>query len=170
VSRPEIKFEIDVPEHPLIARFDARLFGQALANIVKNATEAIDAVPPDEARDGQIVTTARVEAGSIVIEVTDNGIGLPKENRRRLLEPYMTTREKGTGLGLAIVTKIVEEHKGRIELLDAPSLQDGGHGARVRITLQHIADPATDVAEQGSRPSAPGHDGETSSSAAPSQG
>ena len=46
----------------------------------------------------------------------DNGIGLPKENRHRLLEPYVTTREKGTGLGLAIVGKIIEEHGGGIEL------------------------------------------------------
>ena len=58
----------------------------------------------------------------------DTGIGLPAENRHRLLEPYMTTREKGTGLGLAIVTKIVEEHGGRIELLDSPEVQRGGHG------------------------------------------
>ena len=49
----------------------------------------------------------------------DNGIGLPKENRARLLEPYVTTREKGTGLGLAIVGRILEEHGGRIELRDA---------------------------------------------------
>ena len=43
------------------------------------------------------------------IDVIDNGKGLPRENRQRLLEPYMTTREKGTGLGLAIVKKIVED-------------------------------------------------------------
>ena len=48
------------------------------------------------------------------IRVTDNGVGLPKENRHRLTEPYMTTREKGTGLGLAIVKRIMEEHRGRI--------------------------------------------------------
>ncbi len=58
--------------------------------------------------------------GDIVVDVIDNGVGLPRENRQRLLEPYMTTREKGTGLGLAIVKKIIEDHGGRIELLDAP--------------------------------------------------
>ena len=51
---------------------------------------------------------------------------MPKENRQRLLEPYVTTREKGTGLGLAIVTKIIEEHGGRIELLDAPAVALAG--------------------------------------------
>ena len=47
-----------------------------------------------------------------MIDVVDNGIGLPKANRSRLLEPYVTTREKGTGLGLAIVGRIIEEHGG----------------------------------------------------------
>ena len=68
----------------------------------------------------------------------DNGIGLPKENRQRLLEPYMTTREKGTGLGLAIVTKIIEDHGGRIELLDSPEVATGGRGAMIRITLPRV--------------------------------
>ena len=71
----------------------------------------------------------------VVVEVIDNGIGLPSENRHRLLEPYVTTREKGTGLGLAIVRKILEDHGGRIELVDAPSVAEGGRGAMVRLTL-----------------------------------
>ena len=61
----------------------------------------------------------------------DNGKGLPRENRQRLLEPYMTTREKGTGLGLAIVKKIVEDHGGRLELHDAPADFFGGRGAMI---------------------------------------
>ena len=98
------------------ARFDRRLISQALTNIIKNATEAIAAVPPAELGRGHIqVSTAR-EGQMIVIDVVDNGIGLPKENRNRLMEPYVTTREKGTGLGLAIVGKILEEHGGGIEL------------------------------------------------------
>ena len=48
------------------------------------------------------------------VTISDNGVGLPARDRRRLLEPYVTTREKGTGLGLAIVSKIVEEHHGRV--------------------------------------------------------
>ena len=61
----------------------------------------------------------------------DNGKGLPRENRQRLLEPYMTTREKGTGLGLAIVKKIVEDHGGRLELHDAPRTFHDGRGAMI---------------------------------------
>jgi two-component system nitrogen regulation sensor histidine kinase NtrY len=53
-----------------------------------------------------------VSNGAPYLAVTDNGIGLPQENRHRLAEPYMTTREKGTGLGLAIVKRIMEEHGG----------------------------------------------------------
>ena len=116
-------------------RFDARLLGQALANVVKNATEAIAAVPPSPDYKGAIQVIGRLDGSSIVVDVIDNGIGLPRENRQRLLEPYVTTREKGTGLGLAIVTKIIEEHGGRVELLDAPAVADGGRGAMIRITL-----------------------------------
>jgi two-component system nitrogen regulation sensor histidine kinase NtrY len=74
-----------------------------------------------------------------VIDVIDNGIGLPKENRSRLLEPYVTTREKGTGLGLAIVGKILEEHGGRIELHDAAEKFPGQRGAWMR--LRFAAEP-----------------------------
>ena len=69
----------------------------------------------------------------IIIDVVDNGIGLPRENRSRLLEPYVTTREKGTGLGLAIVGRILEEHGGKIELGDAADLIPGQRGAWMRL-------------------------------------
>jgi two-component system, NtrC family, nitrogen regulation sensor histidine kinase NtrY len=78
---------------------------------------------------------ARRAGASAVVEVLDNGKGLPKENRQRLLEPYMTTREKGTGLGLAIVKKIVEDHGGTLQLLDAPASFHGGVGALVRMVF-----------------------------------
>ena len=73
---------------------------------------------------------------SIVVDVIDNGIGLPKENRNRLLEPYVTTREKGTGLGLAIVGKILEEHGGGLELRDAAEQFPGQRGAWMRLRFR----------------------------------
>jgi two-component system nitrogen regulation sensor histidine kinase NtrY len=78
--------------------------------------------------------------------VEDNGKGLPSEDRERLLEPYMTTREKGTGLGLAIVRKIMEEHGGSIALLDARSVADGGKGALVRLVFPLEPQAARSVA------------------------
>jgi two-component system nitrogen regulation sensor histidine kinase NtrY len=72
-----------------------------------------------------------------VVDVIDNGKGLPTENRHRILEPYMTMREKGTGLGLAIVKKIIEDHGGQLELHDAPADFDHGHGAMIRVILPY---------------------------------
>jgi two-component system nitrogen regulation sensor histidine kinase NtrY len=135
VAHPDIKFSLDLPASPLTGRFDARLMAQALTNIVKNATEAIAALPAEERGKGRVAVSARESGDAIVVDVIDNGIGLPAENRQRLFEPYMTTREKGTGLGLAIVTKIIEDHGGHIELLDSPEVQSGGRGAMIRITL-----------------------------------
>ncbi|MFZ0776161.1 MAG: PAS domain-containing sensor histidine kinase, partial [Xanthobacteraceae bacterium] len=97
VAHPDIDFEVVLPAEALTARFDRRLISQALTNIVKNATEAIGAVPATELGRGRIVVSAQRVGKEIVIDVVDNGIGLPKENRARLLEPYVTTREKGTG-------------------------------------------------------------------------
>ncbi len=82
---------------------------------------------------------AQRDGKEVVVDVIDNGIGLPKENRARLLEPYVTTREKGTGLGLAIVGRILEEHGGRIELRDASEKIPGARGAWMQ--LRFIAEP-----------------------------
>jgi two-component system nitrogen regulation sensor histidine kinase NtrY len=133
VAHPEIEFRVELPEEPMPARFDRRLISQALTNIVKNATEAIAAVPAAELGKGAVTLTANRVQEDIVIDVIDNGIGLPKENRNRLLEPYVTTREKGTGLGLAIVERILEEHGGGIELNDSPAVGSGGRGAWMRM-------------------------------------
>ena len=138
VSRPEIKFEIDLPDKPVVALSDRRLLTQAVTNLVKNASEAIDsAVEADPARagTGQIVTKVRTKGDRLQIAVIDNGCGLPKENRERLVEPYMTTREKGTGLGLAIVQRITEQHGGTLTLADAPKRNGKIEGASVRMDL-----------------------------------
>ena len=148
VGNPNIRFELDLPEEAVIACIDHRLLTQALTNIVKNATEAIEAVGPGEA--GLITVRVIEGGGEAIIEVEDNGKGLPVEDRERLLEPYMTTREKGTGLGLAIVGKIMEEHGGSIALLDARSVATGGRGAMVRLIF-----PREPVAE---RPDVPNSD------------
>ena len=133
VGNADIDIEVEIAEDPMPARFDRRLISQALTNIIKNAAEAIAAVPPAELGRGRIRVSAARDGDDIVIDVVDNGIGLPKENRSRLLEPYVTTREKGTGLGLAIVGRILEEHGGRIELADAAEKIPGQRGAWMRL-------------------------------------
>src|SRR3954466_8070405 len=133
VGHPDIHIEADIKEEPMRAQFDRRLISQALTNIIKNATEAIEAVPPGELGKGRIEVIAAREHEDIVIDVVDNGIGLPKLSRARLLEPYVTTREKGTGLGLAIVGRVLEDHGGRIELNDAADMRPGQRGAWMRL-------------------------------------
>lgn len=156
VGNPNVEIEAHLGEERLEADFDRRLLGQALTNVIKNAVEATIAVPGQEERGGRVELRLEKLFDQLVIDVTDNGIGLPKEQRERLLEPYMTTREKGTGLGLAIVAKIIEELGGSIELLDAPAVAEGGHGARIRLLFpqftsnnaKHSAE-ATLIANEG---------------------
>ncbi|ASP32880.1 PAS domain-containing sensor histidine kinase [Labrenzia sp. VG12] len=144
VANPDISVTVDVPPEAVPAVFDARLVGQALTNVVKNATEAVGARTGEDMPKGKVEVRLRSDdtdgSDRIVIDVIDNGIGLPEENRARLLEPYMTTREKGTGLGLAIVRKILEDHGGGIELLDAPKSNPDDTGTLVRLTMAVHAD------------------------------
>jgi len=148
VGNTDIDIDLEIAEDPMPARFDRRLISQALTNIIKNATEAIAAVPPVERGRGRIHVTAVRENTDIIIDVVDNGVGLPQENRNRLLEPYVTTREKGTGLGLAIVGRILEEHGGRVELCDAADKLPGERGAWVRLQF------ATELVDAGAAESA----------------
>jgi two-component system nitrogen regulation sensor histidine kinase NtrY len=148
VGQPDIVFDVEMPTRAVPAQFDRRLISQALTNIVKNAIEAIAAVPAAERGKGRILIRLGQDGRDAIIDIIDNGIGLPADGRERLLEPYVTTREKGTGLGLAIVGKILEEHSGRVELNDAPSAAGGGRGAWVRLRFAidgAIATPAANA-------------------------
>lgn len=147
VSRSEIKFERDLPESPLPAMIDDRLVGQAIGNVIKNASEAIEArlashSKPDMAGHIMVHAYAAKAPGLIHVDVIDNGRGLPRQNRSKLLEPYMTTREKGTGLGLAIVRKVMEDHGGSLQLHDAPASFHDGTGALVRLIFPARLDEA----------------------------
>jgi two-component system, NtrC family, nitrogen regulation sensor histidine kinase NtrY len=147
VGHSEIDIETVIKDEPLRAQFDRRLISQALTNIIKNATEAIEVVPPETLGKGRIEVIAAREGDDIVIDVIDNGVGLPKVSRSRLLEPYVTTREKGTGLGLAIVGRVLEDHGGGIELHDAAEIRPGARGAwmRLRFAISGKAANANDT-------------------------
>ncbi len=148
VGYPDIDIDVDIKQEPMLAKFDRRLISQGLTNIIKNATEAISAVPSGEIERGHIDVIAARENDDIVIDIVDNGIGLPKESRARLLEPYVTTREKGTGLGLAIVGRVLEDHGGRIELNDASALRPGARGAWVRMRFSVFGQAKDAAAEE----------------------
>src|SRR3979411_1711831 len=145
------------------AQFDRRLISQALTNIIKNATEAIEAVPPETLGKGRIEVVAAREGDDIVIDVIDNGIGLPKVSRSRLLEPYVTTREKGTGLGLAILGRVLGDHGGRVELHDAADIRPGARGAWMRLRFAvsghapkiEIAEPIAETKQPASETAGP---------------
>jgi two-component system nitrogen regulation sensor histidine kinase NtrY len=121
VASPELTVEMAEPPGDISLKCDERMVGQALANILKNAAEAVSArdLPPKE---GRISAALVVDEAGLSFRIEDNGIGLPSRDRDRLTEPYVTTREKGTGLGLAIVKRILEDHGGELTLTDAGTL------------------------------------------------
>ncbi len=139
-SHPAVRYRMQLPPEPLIVACDRRLITQALTNLVKNATESVqsvaEAATTPKTFQGTVDLVLKLVEQQVVIEVIDNGLGLPKQNRARLLEPYVTTKgNKGTGLGLAIVQKITEQHGGRLVLEDAPADSEGRRGALVRIVI-----------------------------------
>lgn len=150
VSAGDLEIDVRIAEERIDFAFDRRLVTQAVTNLVKNAREAIEARQhEDQTMKGRILVEAGIDAHHApFIAVTDNGIGLPKENRHRLTEPYMTTRVKGTGLGLAIVKRIMEEHQGRVQLDDAPQDFDGGRGACVTLNFLPILEEQLAVPAQ----------------------
>ncbi|RYH03618.1 PAS domain-containing sensor histidine kinase [Salipiger sp. IMCC34102] len=135
-GQPGVALTADLPDAPVWTELDETMIGQALTNLVKNAGEAIETrAETGDAVDPQIRVTMRVDQGAARIEISDNGIGLPQD-RARLFEPYVTTRDKGTGLGLPIVRKIIEEHGGSLHLVDADAFDGTGHrGACAVIDL-----------------------------------
>ncbi len=137
-GQPDVTFSFDIPAGPVWAELDATMIGQALTNLLKNGGEAIESLQEKGAPKGhkpELRGGLSLKDRIAIIDIADNGIGLPAD-RAKLFEPYVTTRDKGTGLGLPIVKKIVEEHGGTLDLLDADPFTEGAHkGALARITL-----------------------------------
>lgn len=135
VRLPEVAIVTELPDETIHAWFDTRLVSQSLTNLIKNAVEAFEGLDMGADWQPTIRVEAHYEGNHARVSVSDNGKGWPRENRQRLLEPYMTTREKGTGLGLAIVARIIEQHGGIVELIDAEPDDQGRVGACVTFTL-----------------------------------
>lgn len=121
---------------------DRHQLGQAMTNVLKNAVEAVEARSDNDPDHEGKISVILVDQGEwIAIAVEDNGIGLPADGER-IVEPYVTTREKGTGLGLAIVNKIVDEHGGDMSFASG---SDGG----TRVTLRFARDPEPSEGDEG---------------------
>ncbi|MEO6152106.1 MAG: ATP-binding protein, partial [Croceibacterium sp.] len=136
VARPQLDYRFAAEDEIPPIECDRHQFGQAMTNVLKNAAEAIEAQRRDAEADyrGRIAVEVVADTRFLTVAVTDNGIGLP-QGGERIMEPYVTTRDKGTGLGLAIVKKIVEEHGGDL----AFAAVDGGG---TRATMRFAREPA----------------------------
>lgn len=140
-GQPDVHFETELPEAPVVLSVDSTMIGQALTNLIKNAGEAIEAFrergDAPASHTPLIYVSLTLESQTAVLRISDNGSGLP-EDRSRLFEPYVSTRAKGTGLGLPIVRKIIEEHGGTLVLEDAPLIggtDRAGAQAVIRLPL-----------------------------------
>ncbi len=131
-ARPGIDWTSDIPERGPVAPCDRRMVRQALTNLLQNAADAV-AMRTDrtDGERGHIAVVVEDMGDEVRISVTDDGVGLPQEDRSRLTEPYVTHKPKGTGLGLAIVKKIMEDHGGRLSLDD----RSDGPGAVASLVL-----------------------------------
>ena len=151
-GQPDVRFDVDLGGEPLEGQYDATMIGQALTNLIKNAGEAIETRREELGEDivPQIKISARRVDNDAEISISDNGIGLP-EDRAKLFEPYVTTRDKGTGLGLPIVKKIIEEHGGSLKLEDAALFEgESHHGAMALIRLPLSLGSESDIKEDTS--------------------
>ena len=152
-GQESVHFTSELPAQPLVVEIDQTMISQALTNLLKNAGEAIESLeeagraPSDFVP--RIAVTMVVDATHVTIGIADNGNGLP-DDRARLFEPYVTTREKGTGLGLPIVKKIIEEHGGTLILRDAPVMPGcSHHGALAEIRLPILRNSRASRTENG---------------------
>jgi two-component system nitrogen regulation sensor histidine kinase NtrY len=137
VAAQKIDWQIVIEDPAIRALCDRRLIGQALTNLLQNAADSV------AMRPGAKHVTLHLHrlGGDAVLSVTDDGVGLPEQDRARLTEPYVTHKPKGTGLGLAIVRKIMEDHGGRLDLEQAPD----GPGAVVSLVLPALDPVAVDT-------------------------
>jgi len=145
VANHDIKFELDCPPGILNIECDAGQIGQALTNVIKNASEsvaltAVSAKGDGSAYEGRITVSILNNVRETRIQITDNGVGLPEHLMDKLIEPYITTRTKGTGLGLAIVKKIMTDHGGDLHLENNPDM-----GATVTLVFYKNAHFQKDI-------------------------
>jgi len=135
---------VELPAEPLATRVGPALVKRAALNLLRNAAQV----------SMNVVLRGWVEAGEVVVSVSDDGPGVAPALRERIFDPFVTDKEQGAGLGLAIVKKVAEAHGGRVELVDR--LADaGGSGSEFRLYFGS-EDPAGALLHEGVRESGHG--------------
>jgi signal transduction histidine kinase len=130
---PEMEISVRVAEPSCQAAVDSGLLQQVLVNLCENSAAALrDA---GRAR-GRVEIAVSRSAAAAIVEVHDDGPGVPAEAQPRLFQPYATFRAGGTGLGLAISRKILLDHGGDLEWMPSPT------GALFRLSLPLVSAPA----------------------------
>lgn len=125
INNKKIDFKMDSPDHLFVDCFPGQL-NQAILNVLINAIQAVEV-------GGRVRISVNEEVNNIVVEVSDNGSGIPDEIKTRIFEPFFTTKPvgSGTGLGLSITYKIIHDlHKGAIELESIVH-----HGTKFKLSI-----------------------------------
>ncbi|MFP4477445.1 MAG: sensor histidine kinase [Desulfatibacillaceae bacterium] len=128
LMRSEIPSGVDVEiraRAPVMAEVDGRHMSQAIMNVAMNSVQAMG-------REGRLRLSVEQKDDMVVVEVADNGPGIPEELLSKIFDPFFTTKEvgQGTGLGLYLVYGIIQKHGGRINVLSEP-----GQGTRVVMEI-----------------------------------
>ncbi|MFA9469084.1 MAG: nitrogen regulation protein NR(II) [Deltaproteobacteria bacterium] len=136
-----LRIEVTGPDEPIIATVDPGRMRQVVWNLVKNAVQA-------SPHRGKVeVRTGRDDAGRAFLEVADEGAGIGAAHRERLFDMFYSGRSHGVGLGLALVKQIVDQHRGRIEIIDRNVT-----GTCFRVTLPREEESI--IPSAGARPGA----------------
>ena len=105
------------PTNILLAKVDADLIKQALLNIVLNGAQAME-----ELGGGELTVHVREEGRMAVVNIIDQGTGIPDDIRDKIFDLYFTTKKEGSGIGLAMAYRILQLHNGSIDVQSVPSI------------------------------------------------
>jgi signal transduction histidine kinase len=136
-----VTVRFDQPANPVTVRLDEELIRQALLNLMLNAMQAMPG-------GGEIRLSVKREKNSAIVEIADDGEGIPAELLPRIFDLYFTTKPKGSGIGLALTYRIVQLHGGAMDVRSNADPDSPGHGTTFLLRLP-IA-----VAANGARPPA----------------
>ena len=137
-TRGSIQIDVTLPRDLPPLGADQHQLTQVFCNLLINAYEALEgrgridisARVAHSATDGALLPDGHQAVETVVVDVSDDGPGMPSHIAEKIFNPFFTTKAQGSGLGLAIVRKIVDAHEGRIDM----TTQDG-RGTRFRVTL-----------------------------------